>query len=91
MTGHLKHFPQRNHAGRQSREQKGMIDRIKSQWNQNNKFPTMNGDSNIIVDPDESCLSAMVGVIGRLKLFTEAITVNVINKLQSHYFINDFW
>ena len=68
-----------------------MIDRIKSQWNQNNKFPTMNGDSNIIVDPDESCLSAMVGVIGRLKLFTEAITVNVINKLQSHYFINDFW
>lgn len=51
----------------------------------------MNGDSNIIVDPDESCLSAMVGMIGRLKLFTEAITVNVINKLQSHYIINDFW
>ena len=61
MTGHLKHFPQRNHAGRQSREQKGMIDRIKSQWNQNNKFPTMNGDSNIIVDPDQSCLIKCYG------------------------------
>ena len=33
--------------------------------------------------------SAIISTIYRLKHFTEAISVNVINKLQSHYFFND--
>ena len=32
----------------------------------------------------------MVSTVGRLKDFTQTIVVNVVNELQSHYFLNDF-
>ena len=43
-----------------------------------------------MVDSEKSRFGAMVSTVGRLKDFTQTIVVNVVNKLKSHYFLNDF-
>ena len=48
------------------------------------------GHGNVIADSEKSRFGAMVSTVGRLKDFTQTIVVNVVNKLQSHYFLNDF-
>ena len=48
------------------------------------------GHSNSIVDPEKSRFSAKVSTVGRLKNFTQIIIVHVVNRLQSHYFLNNF-
>ena len=50
----------------------------------------VNGHSNVIVDSEKSRFGTVVSTVGRLKDFTQTIVVNVVNKLQSHYLLNDF-